>query len=549
MIKLKHRNYAALLLFGLALSAPLLLFMINGISLVGMGEESVGYRYFYSLRILYEETGAPDLPQGHLVSVIHALLQYILTIVGFLKNDIQIRINVFSYIASFLPIIATLIVYYWATKSFNNSLKIILALLMLITTYQLRIGGGYHLVIPDYYIWALPVSIVALGFSIREITTPGYMAYHWFPLGLYVAACLTLKITYLIMPAMLFFLMLGNFKMHHLRSIIKIAPLVLISSLLIFLLYYRGSILDALKHFDISYYTQFYDFNNPSYTDWLKSMILEHHFDICTLTALLPYILFCSLFLHSYRKIKIALLLPAIFLCCVAYKRPYPPTFVETSNFVLVITAIFVFCHIYSYNNKTRLIKRMEKKHLNIYAIVILFIVNIVTINNFFHNFYGVYKISTNAEIALRNYLTSYDGKALFVIVNNDYRPTTVDSAIFKGAMRFDNNIWPTDGLVNSFVADRSYIVNDFNPSIDIPSFSKLVFVAAENSISKQKDNIKKLYGIDFSKYNCDFNYGLDIGGVNWFVPYVKFKISTKSFYYPSDASVSRVIIGCKRIP
>ena len=54
-------------------------FYLSGITVTTYLEESVGYRYFYSLRLAFGHESA-WLPQGQLATLYHVLIQYGLTI-------------------------------------------------------------------------------------------------------------------------------------------------------------------------------------------------------------------------------------------------------------------------------------------------------------------------------------------------------------------------------------------------------------------------------------------------------------------------------------
>ena len=67
-------------------------------------EESVGYRYFYSLRNTFGGE-FPWLPQGHLPNLVHAAIQYLLDLLGFLHSDLGARIDLFSFLAVLAPLL------------------------------------------------------------------------------------------------------------------------------------------------------------------------------------------------------------------------------------------------------------------------------------------------------------------------------------------------------------------------------------------------------------------------------------------------------------
>src|SRR5436853_5217913 len=118
----KKSNHLLGSLLGIFLLFPLLYFWFSGFELSSLGEESVGYRYFYSLRLLYGNDETPWLPQGQFVGLFHQLIQIILTKIGFSPSEILNRVELFSYIASSLPIIFTIFSFIWAVTPFKSKL-------------------------------------------------------------------------------------------------------------------------------------------------------------------------------------------------------------------------------------------------------------------------------------------------------------------------------------------------------------------------------------------------------------------------------------------
>ena len=57
-------------------------------------EEAIGYRYFYSLRVLFGEE-RPWVPQGHTLGLVQHVLQLLLSGLGFSLDDTSLRIGVF----------------------------------------------------------------------------------------------------------------------------------------------------------------------------------------------------------------------------------------------------------------------------------------------------------------------------------------------------------------------------------------------------------------------------------------------------------------------
>ena len=85
---------------------PLSWVILHGWTLSGWYEESVGYRYFYSLRMMYDVNAFVFVPQGHLMGIVNQVIQGLLTALGFPPNVLFPRIDLFSYVAVAVPHLA-----------------------------------------------------------------------------------------------------------------------------------------------------------------------------------------------------------------------------------------------------------------------------------------------------------------------------------------------------------------------------------------------------------------------------------------------------------
>ena len=78
--------------------APLLLFLVNGADFSGIASESVGYRFFYSMRLYAGPDSTAWLPQGHVVTTLQHIINYFVlpTLDGSLDR-LRAALNTFSY--------------------------------------------------------------------------------------------------------------------------------------------------------------------------------------------------------------------------------------------------------------------------------------------------------------------------------------------------------------------------------------------------------------------------------------------------------------------
>src|SRR5882762_14378 len=158
------RHYLAATLT-LALGATLIwvpatLFWL-GISPSGLFEESVGYRYFYSLRLAFGGEHS-FLPQGQFPTLVHVMVQWALS--AFYPTDqLFPRIDVFSLAVVAIPsILATVAAYYALVRlPWPGMIVTAACALLLLASPKLFAGIGWT-AMPDYHIWTIPLAFLCL---------------------------------------------------------------------------------------------------------------------------------------------------------------------------------------------------------------------------------------------------------------------------------------------------------------------------------------------------------------------------------------------------
>src|SRR4029077_16218901 len=130
-------------------------------TLTGLYEESIGYRYFYTLRQLYDADPYVFLPQGQLMDLANQLIQFCLTVSGHAPTELFPRIDLFSYASlAFAFLLATAAFSTLLTHFRSVSAKTLAALWFLIPYYSPSVAGAYVILQPDYHNWILPVGLI-----------------------------------------------------------------------------------------------------------------------------------------------------------------------------------------------------------------------------------------------------------------------------------------------------------------------------------------------------------------------------------------------------
>lgn len=508
-------------LIGLVLLFPLILLAKEGLTLTGMTEESTGYRYFYTLRILYGEHERPWLPQGQLVGLVHMGIQLLLTTLGYPPTQLYPRIDLFTYLAAGLPHLVTVGAFIWAVRPISTiTEKLILAATFIVISFQTRSGGGISLVQPDYMSWAGSVSLLTIGWVLRLTRdSQKFRLINIFWLGLFGGACLAIKPTYIVFPLTVGILLLLRAKtfLQRLMLVVGGSVLALVVLVALTLMYYLGDGAATFKHFELTYiFTQSQLDNAEPFLKLLKQSILQNLPDALTLSFFMPIVLFLSFLLLLHRQVSFSLLFGSILSSYVAYKRFYPVTFVETNYYLFVAVFIWYKEVVFSEDSVFfAFFKESQKKVYNSFKMAILtllYILMVSQINSFHDVFIPPFSASDAGSKELDRFMKKTPGITLFLIPNNNYRPTTIDSAIYKGGMDIISNKWGDSPFVKAMFPDRWYILGDvpnFQRPLDISPYDKLVFVSLPGQRNAALQQLNEVFGVTTVDFDCSFEADL----------------------------------------
>jgi len=152
-------------------SLPWLWFLIPGISLISLASESIGYRYFHSLRLLEEEQSTIWSAQGQSLGVLHQGFHGLLNFAGF--TDLQTRIDLFSYgTLAVNSLIFALIAFRFATCQRVDSV----ARLLVSGAALFGVYGSWwaHTAsrLPDYYTWEVTLTYASVALFVSRTGRP-----------------------------------------------------------------------------------------------------------------------------------------------------------------------------------------------------------------------------------------------------------------------------------------------------------------------------------------------------------------------------------------
>jgi hypothetical protein len=196
------RSVPAIFVFAGALLWPIVWVAWHGWTLTGMYEESVGYRYFYTLRALYDPPTLLFLPQGQTTDLIQQLIQIGLTLAGFHPTEIQPRIDYFCYASVLVFHGLNVAAFAWLAGRIRTiGASILSALFWALPFYAVGLSTPYTLLQPDYYAQEASFALLAAGIIVRISQRPGFTRVRAIGLGLFFGAAVGTKITFGLFPA------------------------------------------------------------------------------------------------------------------------------------------------------------------------------------------------------------------------------------------------------------------------------------------------------------------------------------------------------------
>src|SRR5262249_33612101 len=191
----------ATLIFAFALLWPIVWVAWNGWTLTGLYEESVGYRYFYSLRALYEPSASLFMPHGQTVELVQKLVQLGLTAAGYPPTQVEPRIDYFVYASVFIFQLLNIAAFAWmvaAIRSFSGA--ILSATFWALPFYTAGLSAPYTLLHPDYHALEAGFALLTAGTMIRTAQRPGLEIGRAIWMGVFAGFAISTKVTLAIFP-------------------------------------------------------------------------------------------------------------------------------------------------------------------------------------------------------------------------------------------------------------------------------------------------------------------------------------------------------------
>jgi hypothetical protein len=478
------------------IALPSLTFAWHGLSLAGAFEESVGYRYFYTLRHLYSGE-RPFMPQGHAMGLVHMGIHLVLTALGHPPSELYPRIDLWIRIASLVPFVLAGVAYAWAAAALGRwPARLLLAAFVCFVTYNERLPWGWQ-ASPDYMAWVIPVSLVTVGALVRVLTHPPterLAPFLW--LGVFAGACLGLKATYAVFPLAIGCTMLARrFSIRTMLGLgisIALATVTFVLILSAYYLFDRQPLAEWLETFRQFTATQRMTLPDTTYNfkSWRRSMQWQNALDFA------PWILVIAgavLLAGVWRRTRIAVALaPAMALAIyILYARFYTMTLIETCFAAVAVgTALAVVIG--------RALPIPDLVKLAGAAALFAPVSSVILPTE--HFMLGGYRIYSDADVRLHQAMAEAGGVTVSLVPTNAYRLMSVESAICKGSFNLLHNV-PPSPFMTALFPDRACLPSA-QPLDD--SVNLLSLRAGNETLENAFQRAAAVYGVELSARGCE---------------------------------------------
>lgn len=463
----------------------------KGILLSGNYEESLGYRYFYSLRQIADNDKYVFLPQGQLIDLFHQVLQLILNLLGPPIENVAERIEVFGYITVLFAHLLTGIAVAWACsyiKTFEKKLTVVL--LCILPYFFPSIHGYCNLLAPDYMIWVPAIAFASFALltrSIRVEAKPWSLTDFLTVSGL-VAISISIKISLIVFPMAIGGVLL-MLRSNPLRSLalgaLSLAAGIL-GWLIILTINFHGDVSNITKYFyDQKIFLQSVGTYQPFWNWWGDSIqMAPWPIRVC---ALLPFILLLLLAIGLLKKRKVrtaisaGLMLGATGSLYVLYSRDNPITWNEGTYYLMfaVTTSLFALSS-----------NASEVKDKTLIWIFNAALIVQIGIGHYYYSnhFLSYLSIVSKAQKATADAISNADDRIAFLVPDNSFRPLTLDSAVMKGGANIlEGGEFGASPLVRRLFPQRDYFTGpksrfEENPA-DLSGYRYMIFVIRKSAV------------------------------------------------------------------
>jgi len=499
------------------LFAPFLEALFSKVTFETIVEESLGYRYFYSLRIIFGGE-APWIPQGHLVGLLHHILNLLLNIFGLSQSDLELRPFLFIWIVAGVGLMACGVALFHALSSFRSISGRALYTAIALAFFTTQSLWYFWYMLPDYQVWIAVVSIASLAWAnkILEIPPTEATLKEAFCIGIFGGIALGIKVSCAIYPLTLALLWLGNAKGRVAVIGLAMMPLLGLTVFFLVLLFYYAGNIDGVwrwpSGFLLFIQSQSSTFSSAS-LDFSSffSRLLDFTGGKLLWTALLA-LLGCLIFPIFGQRYMIAAVPGMLAILWFQYMRDYSFTSIETILYSLFVVGLLIVAFrnaIALHKNKNDTHKaRVQARHffparVNWFmaaAIVVLTVPRFldVSVQNVREIVAGERRYRVFAD-----YVSQLPGSTIVLSPGNQYRIASMYSAICKGGTDIYNASWGVSPYISALFPKYACAV--LEKPVDLSLFSNVLFLEIDGDVTVARNQVEKYFSISLDGFNCNY--------------------------------------------
>ncbi|MDF1757023.1 MAG: hypothetical protein P1U74_01810 [Legionellaceae bacterium] len=508
-----QRNIASIV-FLLISIYPLFFVVYNGYVLTGLYEESVGYRYFYPLRQLYDSSTYLFLPQGQFLDILNQQIHRILSFFGYSSTQLYPRINYFSYISVFSLHLINSCCFLWAIRPLNSLPLIILSVVYwLFVFFSPNFNGFVVLLQPDYLLMSLALTLIAAGCYLRWPTSNfKWQLSHTLFLGIYFGVALAVKMTFVILPLTICLGWMINEKSFS-RSVLYASMSILLGAsiyFIILLIHYRR--FDFITEYFVDIMSFMKSGGGIAQISWSKWIAIKWHepfsiHKIIYFTPLVPLIALLKVKNRFEFSAVFSLFIGSLAYHLFIHKRDYPNSMFESLLYTQLVFWL-VFCWIY----RERLsLKRITGRAtaVSIWVIIVVMIAPIFSTS--IQTIYPYLKEIGKNTVVQQNLFNAQQniiGKRLWLVMNNVFRPVSIDSAIMKGCTGREGWQVPESKITSTMFPNVDYRVGGSREfyeknTIDLAKYNAILFTTYYADLDLAIKENFDFFNLNSNNFDC----------------------------------------------
>jgi hypothetical protein len=456
----------SIIIFGALLLWPIAVVAFRGDTLTGAYEESIGYRYFYNLRQLYDPAEFLFLPQGQFTDLLQKGIHLLLSATGHPPDQLMPRIDRFAYLSLLLFHLISIGSFAWLITAMRSPAAVFLQVAYWAVPAYILLAGNL-LLQADYPSIELAFALFAAGYIARIDKPFDWSTGHAVAMGVFLGVAAGTKISLMLFPATVIgFALLSSRD----EKIGRYAAIGALTGLIVWALIMVVA-LTGRRTFMGLYFSQLAGFlRNPGGVDLVQA---QHPWPLWTIDRfvaeplpiaivyLTPIIAIAGL-IGATRKtwgLVIVLTAGAIVSNFFLSKRDYPITLVEAGLYL----ALVIWC-IGAKIWTPAIVKTGYARALPLLASAAIVALSLALAN---------YSVYPQGLLAIVSHNSAYQrdfaklksenpGKHLWIVPTNHVRPFTIDSAIMKGgANSFGQWMVPESPIMRKMFPDLDFSFMD----------------------------------------------------------------------------------------